>query len=111
MVGTASTLKSARRLIAGEPGFVDAPDAAAFAAVVDLGGEDLGEEPQVGLAFPHRDLGEPGGLGADGGQVQLAGGGADRGLGGVVGARRRRWLASGAAWLVMGWRGSVSSWS
>jgi hypothetical protein len=32
--------------------------------------------------FPGGDLGEAGGLVADGGQGQLAGGGADRGLGG-----------------------------
>ena len=39
----------------------------------------------MGVAFPDGDLGEPGGFGADGGQVQLAGGGADGGLGGGVG--------------------------
>ena len=72
---------------AGEVGFVDAAGAAAFGAVVDLGGEDFGEVAEVGLAFPLGDLGEPGGFGADGGQVQLAGGGADGGLrGGVDGA-------------------------
>jgi hypothetical protein len=35
--------------------------------------------------FPGGDLGEAGGLVADGGQGQLAGGGADRGLGGGIG--------------------------
>ena len=35
--------------------------------------------------FPGGDLGEAGGLVADGGQGQLAGGGADCGLGGGIG--------------------------
>ena len=40
---------------------------------------------QVGVAFPRGDVSQPGGLCADGGQVQLAGGGPDRCLGGGVG--------------------------
>ena len=65
---------------AGELGVVDAAGPATFGAVVDLGGEDFGEVGQVGLAFPVGDLGQPGRLGPHGGQVQLTGGGADRGL-------------------------------
>ena len=73
---------------AGELGFVDAAGAASFGAVVDLGGEDLGQEPQVGLAFPLGDLGQAGRFGAHGGQVQFAGGRADRGLRGGIDGRR-----------------------
>jgi hypothetical protein len=51
----------------GELGFVDPSDPAPFAAVIDLSGQDLGEEPQVGMTFPHCDLGQPGRLGPDGG--------------------------------------------
>ncbi|VBA47311.1 hypothetical protein LAUMK13_05789 [Mycobacterium innocens] len=47
--------------------FADAPGAAPVAAVVDFGGEDFGQETQMGLAFPHGDLGESGGFVADGG--------------------------------------------
>jgi len=35
--------------------------------------------------FPGGDLGQPGGLVADGGQLELAGRGADGGLGGGIG--------------------------
>jgi hypothetical protein len=70
---------------ARESGFGDAAGAAPGGAVVELGGEDFGEVGQVGGAFPGGDLGQPGGLVADGGQAQLADRGADRGLGGGVG--------------------------
>ena len=97
---------------ARELGLVDAAGAAAFGAVVDLGGEDLGEEPQVGLAFPDGDLGQAGGFGADGGQVQFPGGGADRGLGGGVDGRRLRWWwscsAPGEQFVVVGQGGCRS---
>src|ERR1700751_5457630 len=59
--------------------------AAPGGAVVELGGQDLGEVGQVGGVFPGGDLGQPGGLVADGGQLELAGRGADGGLGGGVG--------------------------
>ncbi len=72
-------------LDAWEPGLGDAAGAAAVGAVVELGGQDLGEVGQVGGVVAGGDLGQPGGLGADGGQAQLAGGGADRGLGGGIG--------------------------
>jgi hypothetical protein len=51
----------------------------------------------VGGVFPGGDPGESGGLGADGGQGQLAGGDADRGLGGGIGQwfMRRSRLAAG----------------
>ena len=48
-----------------ELGVVDAPGAAPFGAVVDLGGEDFGEVTQVGVAFPVGDLGEADRFGAD----------------------------------------------
>jgi hypothetical protein len=54
-------------LEARELGLADAAGAAALAAVVDLGGEDFGEVAEVGLAFPHRDLGQPVRFGPDGG--------------------------------------------
>ena len=62
---------------ARELGFGHAPDPAPLEPVIDLGGEDFGEVAQVGAAFPDGDLGQPDGLGADGGQVQLAGCGVD----------------------------------
>jgi hypothetical protein len=37
--------------------FGDPAGAAALATFVDLSGEHLGEEPEVGVPFPHRDLG------------------------------------------------------
>ena len=70
---------------AREAGFGDAAGAAAAGAVVEFGGQDLGEVGQVAVAFPDGDLGEPGGLVADGGQLQLAGRCADGGLRGGVG--------------------------
>ena len=72
-------------LEAREPGFGDAAGAAAAGPVVDLGGQDLGEVSQVGVPFPDGDLGEAGGVGADGWQFQLAGSRADRGHRGSVG--------------------------
>ncbi len=69
---------------AGELRVVDPAGAASFGAVVDLGGEHFGEEAEVGLSFPGGDLGQAGGFGTDGGQVQFAGGGADGGLRGGV---------------------------
>ena len=80
-----SAIEVGQPLDAGEAGFADAAGPAAAGAVVGLGGEDLGEVGQVGLPFPDRDLGQPGGLVADGRQFQLAGCGADRGQGGGVG--------------------------
>jgi hypothetical protein len=68
-----------------EAGFGDAAGAAPGGAVIELGGQDFGEVGQVGGVFPGGDLGQPGGLVADGGQLELAGGGADRGPGGGVG--------------------------
>jgi len=64
----------------GEFGVVDAAGAASFAAVVDFGGQDFGEVAEVGLAFPVGDVGQAGGFGAHGGQVQFSGRGADAGL-------------------------------
>src|SRR5262249_14852112 len=58
---------------AREAGFGDAAGAAAGGAVIQLGGEDFGEVGQVGGVFPGGDLGEAGGLVADGGQLELAG--------------------------------------
>jgi len=83
---------------AREAGFGDEAGAAAAGAVVELGGQDLREVGQVGVAFPDGDLGEPGGLVADGGQFQLAHRCADGGLSGGVGHGGHRVLP-------------VSSWS
>ena len=87
MVGTASTLKSASRLRRGNLASLMRRARRRSAAVVDLGGEDLGEVAEVGASFPDGDLGQSGGFGADGGQVQFAGGGADGGLRGGVDGR------------------------
>jgi hypothetical protein len=70
----------------GELGFGDAAGASAFGPVVDLSSEDLRQEGEMGLSLAHGHLGQPGGSGADGRQVQFAGGGADRGLCGVIAA-------------------------
>ena len=51
---------------AGELGVVYAPGAAPVGAVVDLGGQDLGEVSQVGLAFAGGDLRQAGRFGPDG---------------------------------------------
>jgi hypothetical protein len=67
-------------------------DPAAAGAVIDLRGEDLGQVGQMGLPFPDGDLGEPGGVGADGGQLELAGGRADRRQGSGVGDAAHRML-------------------
>jgi hypothetical protein len=53
-------------LEARETRFADAAGAAPARPVVGLGGEDLGEISQVGLALPDRDLRHPGSVGADG---------------------------------------------
>ena len=72
---------------ARELGVVDAPGAASFGAVVDLGGQHFGEVTQVRLAFPVGDLGQRDGFGAHGGQVQLACCGTDGGLRGGIDGR------------------------
>jgi hypothetical protein len=54
-------------------------------AVVDLGSQDLREVGQVSLAFPNGDLSHPGGVGADGWQLELARGSSDGGQRGGVG--------------------------
>jgi hypothetical protein len=59
----ASVLKSASRLMRGKR-FGDAAAPAAAGAVVDLGGQRLGQVGQVGLPFADGDVGEPGGVGA-----------------------------------------------
>jgi hypothetical protein len=55
---------------AGELGLGDASGAAPFGAVIDLGGEHLGQEREMRLPFTDGDLGQAGGFGADGGQMQ-----------------------------------------
>src|SRR6516162_3952800 len=84
MAGTASVLKSASRLMLGKR-VGDAAGPAPGGAVIQLGGQDFGEVGQVGLVFPGGDLGQAGGLVADGEQLEFAGRGADGGLGGGVG--------------------------
>ena len=82
--GAASALKSASRLMRGKARVGDAAGAAPGGAVIQFGGQDLGEVAQVGGVVPDGDLGQPGGLVADGGQAQLAGRGADGGLRGGI---------------------------
>ena len=85
MAGDGVCVEVGQPLDAGEAGVGDAAGAAPGGAVVEFGGEDFGEVGQVGGVVPGGDLGQPGGLVADGRQLQLAGCGADRGLGGGVG--------------------------
>ena len=67
-----------------EARFGDSAGAAPLAAFVDLGGEHLGEEAEVGVPFPQRDLGQTLRLVAHGGQVQFPRCRADGGLSGGV---------------------------
>ena len=78
-----------------ELGVVDPAGAASFGAVIDLGGEDLGEVGQVSLAFPGGDLGQASGFGADGRQMQLTARCTDGGLRGRVDRRRLRCRGGG----------------
>ena len=96
MVGDGVEVEVRESFEPGELGFVDAAGAAPFGAVVDLGGQHLGEEREVGLPFPEGDLGQAGGFGADGGQVQLAGRGADRGLRGGIAVVVAAWWSCAA---------------
>lgn len=88
-IWAASMVNSASRFEAGKVRFGDAAGAATLAAVIDLGGEDFGKEHQMGLPLAHGDLGQAGGFGAHGGQVQFTRGGADGGLGCGVAGRSR----------------------
>src|SRR6478736_1001802 len=88
MPGTASMLKSANRFSLGNLASLMRRGAAPFGAVVDLGGQDLGQVPQVGVAFPVGELGQADRFGTHGGQVQLACRGADGGLRGGIDDRR-----------------------
>ena len=53
-------------------GFVDPAGAAAFSAVIDFDAERVGEEPEVGGLGPLGLGGEPTGVLADAGQVELS---------------------------------------
>jgi hypothetical protein len=90
-----------------ELGVVDAAGAAAFAAVVDLGREHLGQVGQVRLPLAGRDLRQASGLRADGWQVQLASRGTDRCLCCRVNRRRLRCRRSGDGHVPL----PISSWS
>ena len=70
-----------------EFGFSDAAGAAPLGAVVDFGGQQLGQKHQIGLTLPDRDHGQPTSFGADRGQPQLAGSRTDGGLGGLIASR------------------------
>ena len=74
-------------LHAGETGLVQPAGAAAVGTLIDLGGQHLGQEPPMGEAFAGGVIGDPGGLGGDGGQVQLAAGDPDGSLSGRFGHR------------------------
>jgi hypothetical protein len=81
--GCCRQVEVGQALHARELRLVDSPLASPFGAVVDLGREDLGQEGQVRQPVALGDVGQPGGLGPDRGEMQLPGGGADGGLGGV----------------------------
>jgi hypothetical protein len=68
-------------------GLQQAAGPAALGALVDLGGQHLGQEAAVGEALAGGIVGDRGGLLGDGGQVQLAAGDPDGGLGGLLGHR------------------------
>ena len=69
----------------GEVWLVDTPLPSSLGPVVDLGGEDLGQEDQVGQTVTLGDLGQAGRLLPHGRQVQLPRRGPDGGLCGGVG--------------------------
>jgi hypothetical protein len=78
--------------------------AAAVGTLIDLGGQHLGQERAVGEAFAGGVVGDPGGLGGNGGQVQLAAGDPDGGLGGRFGHRLHAPTSAGAAtWPTASW--------
>ncbi len=93
-VGAADRSKSASHFMRGNRALVDAALTPVLSPVVDLGGEDLRQEGQVGESVALGDLGEPGGLRPHGRQVQLPGGGPDGGLGGGVGHGRHELASS-----------------
>jgi len=93
-------------LHAGEPGLVQPAGAAAVGALIDLGGQHLGQERAVGAALVGGVIGDLGGLGGDGGQVQLAAGDPDGSLGGRFSHRLHAPTAAGAAT----WPTAASSW-
>src|SRR3954447_3413838 len=70
--GERGEVEVGQALAAGELGLQHPADAAAGVAVFALGGEHLGQVCLVGEPFPGGGLGDPGGLGAHGGQVQGA---------------------------------------
>ena len=72
IVGAAARSKSARRLRRGKRASWIRRAPASLGSVVDLGGEDLGQEAQVGGLLALGDLGQAGGFGAHDGEVQLA---------------------------------------
>jgi hypothetical protein len=73
---------------AREAGLGDAPLPATGVALLELGGEDLGEEGPVRQAVPGGGLGETGVLGPHGGQPQRPAGAIDGQRRGLLGDRR-----------------------
>jgi hypothetical protein len=71
----------------GEVGLQQAAGLAALGALVDLGGQHLGQEATVGEAFAGGVVGDAGRFGGDGRQVQLAAGDPDGRLSGLLGHR------------------------
>src|SRR5919197_712592 len=71
---------------------------AACGALVDLGGQHLGQEAAVGEPLAGGVVGDPWALGGDGGQVQLPAGDPDGGLGGLLGHRLHAPTSPTAAW-------------
>jgi hypothetical protein len=71
----------------GEVGLQQPSGLAALGAFVDLGSQHLGQEATVGEAFAGGVVGDAGRFGGDGGQVELAAGDPDGGLGGLLGHR------------------------
>jgi hypothetical protein len=86
--GGRTEVELAQALEPREAGLGDAPLAAAREAVLELGGEDLGQIDPVAEPVPHGRVGERSGLLADGGQAQRPAGVLDRERGCLLGHGR-----------------------
>ena len=85
--------------------------AATVGTLIVLGGQHLGQEPAMGEAFAGGVIGDPGGLGGDGGQVQLAAGNPDGSLSGRFGHRLHVPTSAGAAtWPTTSWSRCRDEW-
>ena len=68
-LGAAGEVEVGDAFYAGEVGLGYAPLPAALGPFVNLGGQDLGQEPEIGRLGPLGLLGQPGGVGAHHGEA------------------------------------------